>query len=119
MDICSYCQREYGSKGYKGLILEKTIDHLTPKDNKRRHGGYRNNIRLSHLYNLLICCQECNQLKGNNNVLQFEQLLLHIKPNKNLCSKYLDENIIRTILRSIKVIKQNKTVPFELSYLIN
>lgn len=37
----------------KGLLL--TIDHIVPISKGGKHG----------LYNLQVCCNECNKLKGN------------------------------------------------------
>lgn len=118
MDICSYCQREYGSKSYKGRIITKTIDHIIPTGKGRGHAGYSKSIKLTHLPNLLMCCNECNVLKGKRDISQFEYFLLNLDLNsKGNSHNYLTEDLVRTILKSINVLKRNEIEPIELDYL--
>lgn len=68
---CSYCQREYGTKGVNGKPLYKTFDHIIPlywpKEDKTRNSAYET-YSLEELKNIIDSCNECNKLKGSNSL---------------------------------------------------
>ncbi len=65
LNYCSYCEREYGSRGLNGQELIKTFDHIQPLFKRiswdRKKYYCQSVIKLS---NIIDCCNECNELKG-------------------------------------------------------
>ena len=58
LSVCAYCLRELD-------VHSRTVDHLYPKS---RGGKLSNN-------NKVVACGECNKLKGNMSVKEFERFL--------------------------------------------
>ena len=58
LSVCIYCKKPIG-------VFDKTTDHLFPKSK----GGKLSND------NKVPACSDCNQLKGDMDVIEFEQFL--------------------------------------------
>ena len=69
---CAYCGRRYDDEKTK-----KTMDHVVPKSK----GGE------TSLANIIICCQNCNVKKGN------EDMDVFIKQNKRVKANLLNTGI--------------------------
>ena len=67
---CCYCGRKYD-----GVKVKRTLDHIIP----RSKGG------VISIDNTLVCCQGCNNKKGNDSI---EEFLLKNKRAKECLRKY-------------------------------
>ena len=121
-EVCSYCQREYGSISKSGKILTKTFDHIIPKirtstpRSKDRRGvmckAKNNGLESKEIDNLLQCCIECNNSKGHKTLIQWKYSLIsdhHI---------WLSNGIKHTIINSINVLLENKPEPIMMDIMI-
>jgi len=123
-ELCSYCQREYGTLSINNKPIFKTFDHLKPRllSSKDRQGNGRRGImsrgvsNYEELDNLITCCNECNELKGKLTLDYFARKLSYFLKNKyrdNKCS-YLNKDLILKIRYSILILQKNETNPIEL-----
>src|SRR5687767_7956737 len=116
--LCSYCQRSIIAP------LFQTLDHIIPHHILIKEYGYGKNsykVRsMRNLKNLLICCNECNGLKGKLTLVEFQDKLLRLLSAKIYPTngQWLKPKLIRTILKSINVLLNNKSEP-ELIYIGN
>ena len=67
-DKCYYCERNFNSDGYLNAG-RKTIDHIVPLS---KNG-------LDQKENVVICCQWCNDMKGNLSLNQFFKKIKEVK----------------------------------------
>src|SRR6478736_2779193 len=120
-EICSYCQREYGTISLNNKPIFMTYDHIIPlrrKAGKNRQGIVCRGDKLStkELNNLLTCCNECNRLKDWRTLSQFYLILSCIERHKISkssikYSNYLNYKLIETIKNSIKILHKNNLNP--------
>lgn len=116
--LCSYCQREYGTISINNLPIFKTHDHIKPRnssknDKKRWKGINSKYITIKQLNELLECCNECNNCKSNLTLKDFSRRLSEIKKTKR--GQYLNKDLIIIIRNSIRVLNENKLNPFVLN----
>lgn len=110
-EVCSYCQRPYGSRGTSGKYLYKTFDHIEPlywpKKDKTRNSNYET-YTLEQLQNIIDCCQECNKLKGHDSLGVFV-LRAQSKYSKKISTK---------VTTSVRILQSSDFKQVPISYLI-
>jgi hypothetical protein len=70
-EVCSYCQRRYGTRSSSGYTLFKTLDHFVPISKLGICRGDK--LTYVQIDNLVDSCQECNTLKANLSPEQFKK----------------------------------------------
>lgn len=68
---CYYCEKEFGSITYHGIILAKTKDHIVPLS----RGGKMRGLNVVH------CCHYCNKLKDDMMPAEFMEFLESLMNN--------------------------------------
>lgn len=124
-DLCSYCQREYGTLSLYNSRIFKTFDHIIPTNVTRRkyltHEEYwKSAIKkkrywlyplqgdlIYSLKNLISCCNECNEFKSSMNLITFEGYLKTLLRKELFNYKYLSKQLILNILNSINILKDD------------
>lgn len=93
-----------------------TYDHINPifRDrNKIQNRGTstRTDLTLDELKNLLLCCNECNQLKSDYTIMMSKgrlNSLLKYKPTKE--SQYLTKTIVKNIKNACNILMKNEKI---------
>ncbi len=129
-NVCSFCQREYGTISRNNKPIFMTLDHMNPicreklayigkhtskrkiKDNDRNH--LRKGNRCATLDDIITCCNECNELKASHTIIGFSRLLNTNHCKNNVHGSYMTPEIARTIQHSISVILKQELHPIEL-----
>lgn len=128
-EICSYCQRQYGTLSLNNGPIYRTFDHIVPLLRKRGSNGVKNrqgamckgaNITTKEINNLLQCCNECNLLKGKKTIEEFKNGLNNLSKKllKHNPNHWLTSNMVLTIKTSIVIIQNSKTEPLLLDIMI-
>jgi len=60
---CYWCKEQMNNKSHD--LRECTLDHITPKS---KNGT-------GEMFNLVACCRECNERRGNLDVGEWEMIL--------------------------------------------
>lgn len=119
--ICSYCQRPYGIM-INNRPLIRTFDHIRPRKgtqlsrkltNDRRGVMMRGVNSLNEVDNLIQCCNQCNELKGDMSLLEFSARLELLSLQKRHFNPYyyLNSKIVKIIKNSINILLTTKPEP--------
>mgnify|MGYP001617755396 CR=1 FL=1 len=87
MNICSYCQRDFNSSfDFKGKPIYPSLDHIIPLSYYWPNEAYKARAALfrvkderyvrkgNEISNLLLVCNQCNELKRSFSLLQFKYI---------------------------------------------
>lgn len=106
MDVCSYCQRSYSNSfDFKHKSIYPTIDHIIPLNSfdriisckKVRRALYnKTTLPMNMPNNLILCCNQCNQLKRSMSLLEFKYYIQDCLFETNKYHSYYI-NIIKTL----------------------
>ena len=119
-DICSYCQREYGILSINNKPIYKTFDYIKPRllSNKDRKGNGRAGmmckgatLKEEEINNLLQCCNECNYIKKDMSLMQFNSKIDYMfYKRKNIkIYRFLTKDIVKNIKNAINILIKNKS----------
>lgn len=125
-EVCSYCQRKYGTISINNKAIFRTMDHIIPKDitsdisrNKRKKSVTNRCPDDEELLNLIQACNECNELKDSMKLDFLYKNLDYIYKNKHINRQYsyLTKEIVETIKNSIIIIQTKIPEPVIKDYL--
>lgn len=105
--------------------LIRTFDHIKPRKNTQLSRKLTNDRRgvmmrgvtdLNEVDNLLQCCNQCNELKGDMSLLEFSARLSLLSMQKRHFNPYhyLNSKMVTIIKNSINVLLTTKPEPIKL-----
>ena len=85
VELCSYCQRPYGTISTGGRAIYRNFDHIKAHLKINRVGIMCKGTYHDEALNLVQCCNECNTLKGNYSL---DELIELTELNNHMASFY-------------------------------
>lgn len=117
VDKCSYCEREYGTKGLRKQLILKTFDHLTPLSHIIPRDKLPNMRKLwkpwltyknPEINNVISCCNECNSSKGDLTLKEWRGELFYRYINSSFSNFYLRKSRVYILIENLDMlIKDN------------